>query len=57
VSKPKEASNSYIPNRDSTAGRNNDNPQLKELDRKYESEKAREGTNRGRDSFDRDGRY
>jgi hypothetical protein len=51
VNKNKEAANSYVPNRESTAGRNNDNPQLKDLDRKYESDKAREGTNADRDSF------
>ena len=56
VNLSKEASKSYVPNRDSTAGRNNDNPQLEQLDRRYESDEAREGTNADRDSFDRDGR-
>lgn len=51
MNKRKEAPNSYIPDRDSTAGRNNENPQLDELDRKYQSDKAREGTNVGRGSF------
>lgn len=51
MNKRKESPNSYIANRDSTAGRNNENPQLKELDRKYESDKVRQGSNVGRGSF------
>lgn len=47
----KTAGKTYIPGRDSTAGRNNDNQELKELDRKYGSDPAREGTNSKRDSF------
>jgi hypothetical protein len=53
----KQPSNSYVPNRDQTAGRNNDNPELDKLDRSYKSDKAREGTNSDRTSFDNDGRY
>lgn len=53
----KEPAKSYVPNRESTSGRSNDNPAFRELDRKYESDKARQGTNAGRDSFDHDGRY
>jgi len=51
MSKRKEAPNSYIDDRDQTAGRNNENAELKKLDRQYQSDKAREGTNSGRGSF------
>jgi|HubBroStandDraft_2_1064218.scaffolds.fasta_scaffold1852341_2 hypothetical protein len=51
MSKKEAPSNSYVPNRESTAGRNNENPQLTELDEKYASDKAREGTNADRTSF------
>jgi hypothetical protein len=53
----KEAPNSYVPNRDQTSGRNNENPELDKLDRDYKNESAREGTNSDRTSFDHDGRY
>ena len=45
--------NTYISNRDSTAGRNNDNPELDRLDREYAQEPEREGTNADKENFDR----
>jgi hypothetical protein len=51
MSNRKEAPNSYVADRDQTAGRNNENPQLGRLDRKYESDPAREGTNADKGSF------
>ena len=53
----KEAPNTYVPDRDQTAGRNNDNQQIDDLDRKYENDKAREGTNSNRTSFGDGERY
>ena len=57
MSKKESPSNSYVPNRESTAGRDNDreNTQFRELDEKYRSDKAREGTNAGSTSFGKSG--
>jgi len=40
----KESPNSYIANRDNTAGRNNDNPGLSKLDANYAKHPSRQGT-------------
>ena len=40
----KEAPNTYISNRDHTAGRNNDNPGLTKLDQNYAKHPSRQGT-------------
>jgi len=48
----KESPNSYIANRDNTAGPNNDNPGLKDLDKNYASHPNRQGSNAHKHDFD-----
>ena len=42
---------SYIPSRDSTAGRNNDNQGLKDLDKSYANHPNRDGVNAHKHDF------